>query len=333
MLPSKDGSIEKKGLLEISRILKEKELELQKTKIESEVYYKKIEDLSLELAQMEQTRKKISVDTEITDLCKVVAEIVPKYQKRLISYLDVAEFIDQFDDSEIKLNLLKQLRRIKYIDQEQMQQGILKQLNQVAPKSSDKVVLCLFKKSIPESDTIWTYLTNFYVDEGYQVINVRALKENIEERDPNDELYYIFIDDVIGSGNQFINNFKNQLGISLENFERIKKNYKKIHLKIIAGVGSWESKSNISKELKVFTDSDIQFDTVIHEEDKAFNPKHWNKTILLKTKKFLSQKDPDYWQGYKNCEFLVVLEWNVPNNTIGCLWNDANGWKPLFPRR
>ena len=275
--------------------------------------------MSLKIASMEQIYQKISVDTEIIELCKIVAKIIPIYQKKPTNYLDIAEFIDQFDDSEIKLSILKQLKRTKYIDQEQMQKGILRQLNQVAPKSSDKVILCSFTKSIPESDSIWTYLTKFYTDEGYNVINVGKLKEDIEGRDPSEELYYIFIDDVIGSGNQFIKNFKNQLGISLDNFEKIKTNYEKIHLKIIAGIGSWESKFNISKELKVFTDSDIQFDTIIHEEDKAFNPKHWDETILLKTKEFLSQKDPVYWQGYKHCEFLVVMEWNVPNNTIGCL--------------
>ncbi len=34
----------------------------------------------------------------------------------------------------------------------------------------------------------------------------------------------------------------------------------------------------------------------------------------------------------KGMEYLVVLDWRTPNNSIGILWNFHNEIEPLFPR-
>ena len=57
-----------------------------------------------------------------------------------------------------------------------------------------------------------------------------------------------------------------------------------------------------------------------------------NKKDLIPIITFFKKKDPTWWNGYKDSQLLIDLEWNTPNNTIGCLWYDTKNWKPLFPR-
>ena len=180
---------------------------------------------------------------------------------------------------------------------------------------------------------MWTYFTNFYTDQKYDVLTVKKLNDDIQNLNIDDERYYVFMDDVVGTGNQFIRNFKSELGMNLEEFTKLVDDFPKIHFKLIAGVGSWESRIKISETLKFLRDSDILFEETIHPEYKAFNSDHWEPDVLKKTIDFLKEKDNKSWQGYGHSEYLVILEWNVPNNTIGCLWNNPDGWKPLFPRR
>ena len=45
-----------------------------------------------------------------------------------------------------------------------------------------------------------------------------------------------------------------------------------------------------------------------------------------------SSHNPLEWNGYRNSQCLVILEWNTPDNTIGCLRKNTNGWRALFPR-
>ena len=47
---------------------------------------------------------------------------------------------------------------------------------------------------------------------------------------------------------------------------------------------------------------------------------------------YLKEKDPEEWHGFQGSEYLTVLGWNTPNNTISCLWKDSDQWNALFPR-
>ena len=59
----------------------------------------------------------------------------------------------------------------------------------------------------------------------------------------------------------------------------------------------------------------------------------------MELKNFLKEKDPHNWDGWKKdlendkgMEYLVVLDWRTPNNSIGILWNVHSEIEPLFPR-
>ena len=153
------------------------------------------------------------------------------------------------------------------------------------------------------------------------------------------QLYYrhiIFLDDIIGSGSQFVKYYNSDFKPIYEKYNLNRNSNLKFH--IIAAKGSYESIQYISQKT-IFPHTNIHYCQILRSRDKAFNSKEWNDTQLLENvKKFLKQKDDDYWDGHKEegeergLEYLVVNEWTVPNNTIGCLWNKKGNWKPLFPR-
>lgn len=156
----------------------------------------------------------------------------------------------------------------------------------------------------------------------------------LRQIDSSKDQYFIFLDDVIGTGNQFTKNFKKEFKEQLNEIIQIHKSNTQFHFYLIAGIGSFASKKYISEQIELFTLDSIRFKISLNEEDKAFNSKNWKNNKLLEiTKKFLKQKDSKWWNGYKDSQLLIVLEWNVPNNTIGCIWNETDKWKPIFPRK
>jgi len=122
---------------------------------------------------------------------------------------------------------------------------------------------------------MWTYFINFYTDQKYDVLTVGKLNDDIQNLNVDDERYFVFMDDVVGTGNQFIRNFRNELGKNLQNFTKFVDKFPKIHFKLIAGVGSWESRIKISETLEFLSESDILFEVTIHPKDKAFNQNYW----------------------------------------------------------
>ena len=53
---------------------------------------------------------------------------------------------------------------------------------------------------------------------------------------------------------------------------------------------------------------------------------------MHKLKEYLKQKDPKFWRGMNDCEFLVILVINTPNNSIGFLWRKKGEINPLSKR-
>lgn len=278
--------------------------------------------------------RRIEIGKEIAKKCKTLSEKITRYQNKIISSTDFEIYVNQFDDEDVKIEFLSVLdKNLIYISFEQMKEYILKLIEMSVPKSKDKVKIVIFKSGFQESSVAWAYFTKFYTDVYFKFIKAGKLIEDLKELSYYDERYYIFIDDVIGTGNQFIEFFQKELSIKLDEFLKIKENYPEVQFKLLAGVGSWKSKKKISGILPFFHESDILYYKTINEVDKAFNQKHWNAGNLKKLKDFLKNIDIKFWQGYGNSEYLVVLEWNTPNNTIGCLWHDTNEWKALFPRK
>jgi len=101
----------------------------------------------------------------------------------------------------------------------------------------------------------------------------------------NHRLFLIFIEDVIGTGRQFIKFYKNDFQNQFEKL-KIQKN-SKYTFYLVVGIGSEQSFKYIS-ENSIISESHIRYSRVIRENEKAFNKKNWdNIGELEKVKEYL----------------------------------------------
>ncbi len=162
------------------------------------------------------------------------------------------------------------------------------------------------------------------ISEDHFPINYSNLSENISS--------LVFIDDIIGSGNQAIKFYKEKL-INIK-----KDNY---YFSIIA----FENGMNNIKKESCF--KDVYSTVVLSDSDKAFseNSELFPEKVLRDKIKVLSE---DYGKklypkgalGYDDSQALIVFSHNTPNNTLPIIWASVNNekeigipWNPLFDRK
>lgn len=299
-----------------------------------EIIKQELTSLKKEIAEFVKL-KQVELENNIYEKCKALVGKIPKYQNRDMIPADFADFLSQFETYDMKNGMFDLLMRVKYITKEDMQNYLLELLEIGVPKMAKNIFLLVFESTFQKSQDAWTYFTKFYTEKKFQVLkSAEDFFEIISNINGNEDYYFIFIDDVIGTGDQFCQIIEDELNDYINRIMQITSSNRRIHFKLISGIGSWESKKVISEKVEFLSESDILFKKNFDVSDKAFNPDKWkNKELLAKTLDFLFQKDPLFYGGYGGCEYLIVLDWNVPDNTIGCLWHNPNGWRPLFKRK
>ncbi len=171
-----------------------------------------------------------------------------------------------------------------------------------------------------------------YVNKPSIIKELRILVNNLKEK--KTPVNIIFIDDIIGSGEQFISKFlkfRNELLTAIgENLN--------LKFYLIAAICSDVAIKKIDKQTEIGIDQ-IKFSVLIKNQDKAFHKDHWiDQKKIKQFKSFLKRLDNIDWVGRKNSQYLIITENNTPNNTISCLWKEVLDkrvnkiWKPLFPR-
>lgn len=267
----------------------------------------------------------------INEKCIEIQSNIPIYQKKSLEISDIIEFLNQFPES-LKKSIVKVLSNIIYISFDNMIEYLEHTINRIVP-DFENVYLVLFDGLRQKSPDAWSYFISRFTGKKFKWIRVKNLLKSLKKLESNKEIYYIFLDDVIGSGKQFIKFFKREIGQKENEIKKLMDTNKNINFFLVAGIGGFKSKKDISDQISILSKNNIQFELPIKEEHKAFNPKNWKDLNLLNDLcKFLEKKNPDNWRGFNNCEFLVVLEWNTPDNTIGCIWNETTEWQALFPR-
>ncbi|MHA1248587.1 MAG: phosphoribosyltransferase-like protein [Candidatus Helarchaeota archaeon] len=284
-------------------------------------------------------------DQVLKEICKKIK----KYREKTLEISDFKMYLDQiknFAKDETHYKKLRQcmvfiLKRLKdyYFTFNEMAEMINNEILKVLPKENIKTYFGLFEGLRPKSNTFWSYFIekiNKSKNKKIEILNIKEIIKRLENSSIDDEVYIIFIDDVVGTGCSFIKSYKKEFEPYIKNIN-ISKDKVKVYL--IAGIGSIESIDTISNNTDILKDR-IRYSKLIRNEDKAFYENSWhNKEDLNLFKNFLKDLDPKYWdgwkpQGKKGLEYLIILEWNVPNNTISCLWKNAKNrnWKALFPR-
>lgn len=267
---------------------------------------------------------------------------IKKYKGESYNPIRFKLFLDQFEDHEIRFNFLKNiLYRVKdyYYTFENMTQDLVKQIKTLPFRDDDELIFIILNELNTKSQMFWTYFVKHYLDFKSRKIEIKKsnqIPKFLSTYTGQHRLFLIFIEDVIGTGRQFIKFYKNDFEHQYKKY-KIQKN-SNFNFYLVAGIGSEQSFDYIS-EKSIISESHIRYSRVIRENEKAFNKENWdNEDEMEEVKKYLKKKHPRVWGGYKKydtdegLEYLVVLEWNTPNNTIGCLYKKNDKWNPLFPR-
>ncbi len=262
----------------------------------------------------------------------IIEDIIDNYKKLEKEKQDLYQFISQAPNPELQTALAILLSRV-YLRTKNEIANDLKDVILSSVDSLDDIRLVLFNNVKMKSNELWNNLVPRVLMKKIIYIKPEDLMDSFKEINESQNYFYIFLDDIIGTGEQFLKNFNSDLNHYLSDLLEIKKEHSNVFFKIIAAIGSIKSKKTISENLLLFDFDDIVYKKIIREEDKAFYPKSWqNKMMLENLLRFLKQKHPKDYLGRKECQFLVITEYTYPNNTIGCLIYDSKNWKALFPR-
>lgn len=267
----------------------------------------------------------------INDVCKELQEDIPKYKGKILKKTDFLEFIRQFPES-LRFEVAKLLKRVKYVSFEEMGHLILKELNNIVEDPKNSYIIS-FKNGWQKSQDTWLYITQKLSEESFNILGIEDLKDYVKEINDNQEYNFIFLDDVILTGSQFVNFFEEEMDNDIDDIEKINVNNEKIRFYIVAGLGSFGAKRLLSQQIHLIEENLIRFGHTLKERDKAFYQGNFQDSFLRDDLiYFLKEKHPLEWNGYRNSQSLVILEWNTPDNTIGSLRKNTPEWRALFPR-
>jgi len=274
----------------------------------------------------------------IEEICKNVKS----YQGEPITSVKIREFLLKIPDPIIRYNfLVKILSRIPnyYYTMELMYRRLKEIIEKLPFDDEDDIIFCVLSETWNKSQNFWTYVSERSISRynKTEIMKTPQLTRFLLKENRNKNFYVLFLDDVIGSGRQFIKYYKKDFEARLKKYPIVDK--ENIHFYLIVGIISKDALVDISKK-SIFKLDSIKYDKIIKNNDKAFYEKNWeNIEALSNLKHFLLKNDPKCWDGWKKepdkergMEYLVILEWRVPNNTIGILWNKSKYTIPLFPR-
>jgi len=262
---------------------------------------------------------------------KMIDNVIMKLKNKCqLKESDIIQFLEQFQTKELKMGIAILLDNLYFYTIEEMANNIIEEIKNCVENYND-VYLVLFQKTRLKSQDIWANFIPRYSKFKFKIINTIELLKILNNVRHNKEYYFVFLDDIIGWGDQFIKYFKEDLQESMSRIFKIKNFKSNVKFILIAGVGSVKSKSKIKKELPVI--DEIRYRKTIRDENRAFNPQIIkDKEILENLINFLRERDPDYYNGRNDSQYLVACQWSIPNNTIGCLWHQTEKLKPLFRR-
>lgn len=262
----------------------------------------------------------------------LIEEIYLKSNKIGISKTDIILFLDQFKENDLKRAMAILLRKTKYRTIQEIVDDLIK-LIKMKVRDFENTILVYFPDMELKSNSFITQLVSKMENHKFGAIVLNRLLSELENLDNQRNYDIVFLDDVIGTGRQFIRTFNKVLGEQLEEIELKLKKFPNIKFSLFASFGSINSISLISQKLPFFKIDNILYANPIRKEDKAFSSNPYIPEIVMERLiKFLKNSDNDYWNGMYKSEFLVLLDYSTPNNSIGCFWRKEGEINPLWKR-
>lgn len=236
----------------------------------------------------------------------------------------IIKWLENFEEKDIE-NAIDLLRIFEYISYDE----ILYRFNDLLEKlltqipDGEKILIMPYGK-LGKSGTFITYplmKTTAYQSRESDI----KVSVNYEEESGKNYSHIVFIDDFIGSGNTFLEEYREK---KIEDWvlnEKIDNKY------ILAPIMMWNGQKNIEYNFPDFTIcADIRvelFHNYISPLD-AFNNYDSIHSFASEYGAKLLKKSP---LGYGNGQALVAYFHSTPNNTLPIIWHNKK-WQPLYPR-
>lgn len=160
---------------------------------------------------------------------------------------------------------------------------------------------------------------------------IEIRQQSIALKNPDIKRYY-FIDDFCGSGTQA----KQYSDDFIELMKKIKPDIEVSYIMIFGtehGIKEVKDKTKFDKVEAIFT---IDETFKCFSDESRYYIKDCEGIDKSFTKDFCTRYGNALFHGhslgYKDCQLLLSLFHNTPDNTLPIFWSDLNNWKPIFKR-
>lgn len=254
----------------------------------------------------------------------VESDLVPQISKwkGKIEQKTIEEWLLNFDNTEDRKIALKILDRVSFVSYNDISSLCKILYNRIQNNLGVKTETCIFSH-IGKITSGSAHILKSFQEEN-KIAQERFIPLDRITK-PTEETPLILLDDFIGSGETFSKWYEKD-----ETIKPLKKEKFQMHYCVLAafeeGISTIKQKTNVS----VLCGYIYEKSQKVREGDVFDEP---TKTqIIGLIKKYSSKFSSDYLWGFDDCQLLVTLENNIPNNSIALLWWEK-GWIPLFKRK
>lgn len=274
------------------------------------------------------------------------------------AYNDVQEWLGQFSPGDKKF-ALRLLERLDFRDTEEIRRLCMTAHQNLVNKITEQTASDAFYVAVGHPAKSGSHVLYYYRHENLSNLKIKEREKGetvflsvydlphagyLTSFDKRKDFYrqrkIVLVDDIIGSGKQFNEEFEQLLEflpflrerdfhdtvyyVALlalpKGIEKITRKYRQMGDRICIGEELSESHQAFSKV--IFPDS--------KEMRKA---KSSVKKISLAKDLYFDKSGKPRPFGHHNDALLIAFEHNTPNNTLPIFWSKSNGWTPLFERK
>lgn len=265
---------------------------------------------------------------------KQIEFLIPRLKYSLYP-TKIIKWLENFDEPDIPfaIDILRIFEYISFPEFMFRLDSLLKELLKKVPKN-EKLIIFPYGK-IGKSGTLVTYPLRNTPSFKKREDNILITQDFKYIKNPEDYKHLIFLDDFIGSGKTFCDEFEKS---GIKNW-LAEQNIQNIYIlsAIIMNDGKIKIETNYP-ELKILSEVRYKLFDKAFSPYNAFSKQTHNsvKNIINKYGNKLSVNRPPnefFPMGYDNSESAIAFFHGTPNNTISLIWGKSKEWVSLYPRR
>ncbi|GGG62486.1 phosphoribosyltransferase-like protein [Epilithonimonas arachidiradicis] len=268
------------------------------------------------------------------DSIRQIEYLIPRLKYSLYP-TKIIKWLENFDESDVPfaLDILRIFEYISFPEFMSRLDSLLKELLKEIPKE-DKIIVFPYGK-VGKSGTLVTYPLRNTTAFKKRSTNILLSHDFEYIESPEQYKHIIFLDDFIGSGKTFCDEFESS---GIKNW-LTKYKIKNIYLlsAIIMNDGKKKIETNYANITIVSEVRHNLFDDKFSPY-KAFSNDTFKSVRAIVNKygnKIPVNRPPNQFlpMGYENSASSIAFFHGTPNNTISLIWGKTKDWNSLYPRR